>query len=530
MFKIYDGREHFYQWDLDRKLIVGDRTIQAVHFCNRTGACAITRDCYDVNGMWLVDVPNLCLQESYRLKVYGFSAAKYTTVSAQFDVKSRTKPDGYVYTDDEVACWQALDQRVAALEENPVSDEAIAAGIDKYLIENPIEVGATDAEKEQIARNAEDIAALKSLSNTYATEEYVDVAVANAGGGESEIEFVEATGDENIEFDKTFDEIMAMIRAGKIVVIKYYGQLYYHCGGHTFRYVGSAETRYITLKDADNTFYGETILTTMEEVEDTVNAAIANIEVGGGESEIEFVNASGEDTIELDKTYDEIMAMVDAGKVVVIKHDGYLYYQTSRSKFTYVGPAETRSITFSKYGDTINYSETTLPTMEEVEDTISAAMPDYLTGYATEEYVNNAVANAGGSADCSVMVIKSNNSTDSIQLDKTFNEIKTATDGGKTVVILHNNKYYSLTKKALSLFTFSLTEKTKIEKILVYQGMVKTSEDNFITTNDIANFQTAEQVEEAINAAIPDVSAYQTAEQVNAAIVAYVGVIENGTY
>lgn len=179
MFKIYDGREHFYQWDLDRKLIVGDRTIQAVHFCNRTGACAITRDCYDVNGMWLVDVPNLCLQESYRLKVYGFSAAKYTTVSSQFDVKSRTKPDGYVYTDDEVACWQALDQRVAALEDNPVSDEAIAAGIDKYLTDNPIEVGATDAEKEQIARNTEDIAALKSLSNTYATEEYVDAAVAN---------------------------------------------------------------------------------------------------------------------------------------------------------------------------------------------------------------------------------------------------------------------------------------------------------------------------------------------------------------
>ena len=392
MFKIYDGREHFYQWDLDRKLIVGDRTIQAVHFCNRTGACAITRDCYDVNGMWLVDVPNLCLQESYRLKVYGFSAAKYTTVSAQFDVKSRTKPDGYVYTDDEVNCWQALDQRVAALEENPVSDEAIAAGIDKYLTDNPIEVGATDAEKEQIARNAEDIAALKSLSNTYATEEYVDAAVANAGGGESEIEFVNATGDEIIEFDKTFDEIMEMIRAGKIVVIKYYGQLYYYNGGHTFRYVGAAETRYITLKDADNTFYGETILPTMEEVEDTVNEAIANIEVGGG---IEIVNGTGDEIIELDKTYEEIMAMIDAGKVVVINYDGNLYHQFNDSPiFRYVGAMENRQISFNPRDYSVRYSENIMPTYEDVGTIVEEMLED--RNYQTAEQVNAAIANYVG--------------------------------------------------------------------------------------------------------------------------------------
>ena len=177
MFKIYDGREYFYQWDLDRKLIVGDRTIQAVHFSSRTSASTITRYCYDVNGMWLVDVPNLCLQESYRLKVYGFSAATYTTVSSQFDVKSRAKPDGYVYTDDEVNYWQDLDQRVTALEENPVEQEVIDTAIEAYFAANPIEKGASEEEKAQINRNAEDIAALKSLSNTYATEESVDAAI-----------------------------------------------------------------------------------------------------------------------------------------------------------------------------------------------------------------------------------------------------------------------------------------------------------------------------------------------------------------
>lgn len=304
MFKIYDGREHFYQWDLDRKLIVGDRTIQAVHFCNRTGASAITRDCYDVNGMWLVDVPNLCLQESYRLKVYGFSAAKYTTVSSQFDVKSRTKPDGYVYTDDEVNCWQDLDQRVAALEENPVEQEVIDTAIEAYFAANPIEKGATDAEKEQIARNAEDIAALKSLSNTYATEEYVDAAVANV----------------------------------KV--------------------------------DVDLTGYA---------TEEYVNTAISNIDVGGGGSAIEYVNATGEETIELDKTYEEIMAMIDAGKVVVINYDGYLYHQFSDSpNFRYVGDMENRVISFNKRDYSVRYSENIVPAYEDV----GTIVEEYLEGYA----------------------------------------------------------------------------------------------------------------------------------------------------
>ena len=36
MFKILDGREYFYQWDLNQKLIVEDDSINEVHFSNRT--------------------------------------------------------------------------------------------------------------------------------------------------------------------------------------------------------------------------------------------------------------------------------------------------------------------------------------------------------------------------------------------------------------------------------------------------------------------------------------------------------------
>lgn len=116
MFKIYDGRESFYQWDLDRKLIVNDATINQVHFCNRMNNCSLKRNVYEVNGMFLVDVPNVVLQESYKLNVYGYDK-NYTKHSDSFKILPRSKPEDYVFTDAEVNSWEVLEERVAALEQ-----------------------------------------------------------------------------------------------------------------------------------------------------------------------------------------------------------------------------------------------------------------------------------------------------------------------------------------------------------------------------------------------------------------------------
>lgn len=456
MFKIYDGREHFYQWDLDRKLIVGDRSIAAVHFCNRTSDCALARDCYELEGNWVVDVPNICLQEDYRLKVYGYSEAKYTVLSDCFEIEARTKPEEYAYTEDEINCWQELDERLTRFEEN--IEEAIAEEVEAYLAANPIEKGATDAEKEQIARNAEDIAALKSLSNTYATEEYVDAAVANV----------------------------------KV--------------------------------DVDLTGYA---------TEEYVNTAISNIEVGGGESEIEFVNATGDETIELDKTYDEIKAMVEAGKIVVILYNGELYYQFSDSPaFRYVGAAETRYIGFNRKTNTFKYSETILPTFEDIEYTVNAAVDN-------TKYIVRATSNI---------------QTEKIVLDKEIDEIKVAYNSGKEIVIKDAVRTYELSKHVNNTFTFIWMNQEVWEEINVdYENNVITNRFGYFINdaaieNKLSGYATERYVNKAISGFatetyvsnalkpyakttdIPNVSAYQTAEQVNAAIANYVGVIENGTY
>ena len=72
MFKIYDGREHFYQWDLNRKLIVDDPEVKQVHFCNRTDNCSLVCETYVEDGLTVVNVPNILLQSDWKIRVYAY--------------------------------------------------------------------------------------------------------------------------------------------------------------------------------------------------------------------------------------------------------------------------------------------------------------------------------------------------------------------------------------------------------------------------------------------------------------------------
>lgn len=111
MFKIEDGREHFYQWDIDRKLIVEDNTINEVHFCNRTGDCSLICETYKDDGLNIVKVPDILLQNSWRIHVYAFDS-NYTKHEEIFEVKQRSKPADYIYTEEELKTWEELKQQV----------------------------------------------------------------------------------------------------------------------------------------------------------------------------------------------------------------------------------------------------------------------------------------------------------------------------------------------------------------------------------------------------------------------------------
>ena len=119
MFRIYDGRNEFYQWDLDRKLIVKDASITEVHFCNKLGDCALVCEVYTEGAFRVVDVPNILLQTVWRIRAYGYTD-NHTEYETYFDIKPRTKPADYIYTETEVKRYEAFEERLAALEEKEV--------------------------------------------------------------------------------------------------------------------------------------------------------------------------------------------------------------------------------------------------------------------------------------------------------------------------------------------------------------------------------------------------------------------------
>ena len=114
MFSILDGRSNFYQWDLNRKLIVNDNTIKEVHFCNRTDNCSLIVETYEENGMTLANVPNILLQDNWDINVYAYDG-EYTKHSAVFEVKKRTRPADYVYVETEALSWEDVCEKIDEL-------------------------------------------------------------------------------------------------------------------------------------------------------------------------------------------------------------------------------------------------------------------------------------------------------------------------------------------------------------------------------------------------------------------------------
>ena len=118
MFRIADGRKSFYQWDVNRQIIVEDPTITEVHFCNKTDDCSLVVEVYadPLDSEVKADVPNILLQNDFPIRVYAYCGDGYTKIEETFKVITRTKPSDYVYTETEVKTLEEIEQRVSDIE------------------------------------------------------------------------------------------------------------------------------------------------------------------------------------------------------------------------------------------------------------------------------------------------------------------------------------------------------------------------------------------------------------------------------
>jgi hypothetical protein len=178
-FTLADGRKSFYQWDVGRQLIVHDTACTEVHFFNGAGDCSLVCTVLDQDGLRVVNVPNILLQDTRSVTAFTFveeANGGYTRQAVVFPVRYRPKPEDYVYTETEVLSYSYLDQRLKHLE-----GEGLAEAVAGYLKENPVQAGATEEEAKQIEQNRENISNLeKDKLNASELPTAINTALAQA--------------------------------------------------------------------------------------------------------------------------------------------------------------------------------------------------------------------------------------------------------------------------------------------------------------------------------------------------------------
>ena len=115
MFKLKDGRQSAFQWDMNLKLIVEDPSITKVNFCNKTSDYSLVVEVIDGE----VNIPNILLQECFDIHVYAncyLDDMEFAKVEEVIKVIERCKPDDYVYTETEIWSYEQLENRVDNLE------------------------------------------------------------------------------------------------------------------------------------------------------------------------------------------------------------------------------------------------------------------------------------------------------------------------------------------------------------------------------------------------------------------------------
>lgn len=101
---LFDGRDSFYQYDTNQKLICDSSEIgEEIHFSNNYFATAAIRRTYELEGKIVVDVPNTYLQTSGELIVYRVKrngTERSTIGHRMFKVIPRKKPADYEWEDN----------------------------------------------------------------------------------------------------------------------------------------------------------------------------------------------------------------------------------------------------------------------------------------------------------------------------------------------------------------------------------------------------------------------------------------------
>lgn len=126
---IYDGRQSFYQWDLNQRLVADFKVGDEVHFHNNQEPTALVVLTYEFGGKIVADVPNILLQQAYPITAYRYvydGTSACTREERTFLVEERVQPSDYVYNETELYTITTAVNKVSTMSANAL--KATASG------------------------------------------------------------------------------------------------------------------------------------------------------------------------------------------------------------------------------------------------------------------------------------------------------------------------------------------------------------------------------------------------------------------
>lgn len=162
LFKIFDGRNYFWQWDTNQKLVVLDPTVDEVHFSNRDMSHAIPKDvCTDKDGKRVCYIPDVLLTLPKNLVASAYVTddnATKTLRSVKFAVRQRPIPADYVTNED--LQFEDFTERLGIIEDI-IEDSCL------------VQRFSTIEDAEQWAKESKDAGAIISVNTGTQWETYV---------------------------------------------------------------------------------------------------------------------------------------------------------------------------------------------------------------------------------------------------------------------------------------------------------------------------------------------------------------------
>lgn len=321
-----DGRTELWQWDTGRKIVVDDKSVSEVHYSKYSSTQAITREV--IGGK--AEIPNFLLQDTYAVTVYAYSGSienGYTVAEKTFNVAKKPKPANYVETEEDKAILAKLKAAIGDLSElQTEAKDNLVSAINEAAASGGADWSQNDPDGDGYVKNRPGgydlIETRKILETKLVSINDESMVIADADGqfAEGDPVYVSIDGAPEVTYNvivtatdgqtvysfgsKSYDEVVAGgLGATDYIVIWYEGH-----GKRAYQGIAGSD------------LVGKTIVARAD-VATPVKIPDKYLDLDSAKEIVLFTisyNQSSKE-YESDRTYDELVAALNAGKTVFAK-------------------------------------------------------------------------------------------------------------------------------------------------------------------------------------------------------------------